>query len=358
MKIRTYVTVILLLALITGAMAAEEIPEFPEEYSGTITIDGKPAPAGTTIVALIDGEVRGTLTTTEAGRFGGSSTYNAKLTVTGYADDIGKTITFTVNGKPVPMTATFGSESETSPGRSHEINLAAKSEGGNTGGGGSGTTSGGGGGSSKDPGSQLVYDPNAPEVHAGHAPLATSPSGVVLESVTVRTADEIGAVTIQEGTTARDRDGNPLGEVTSTTVAPADVPAAPPGTTVVIALSCGPAGATFDPPAVLTYTLSGEEWAKIDGGATPKVMWYNPETEEWQDVPATVDPITRTVTAQVSHFSIYALAWTVPEAATTPAVQETGTTGQEPAPAFPTWALALVVVLIAALVAFLVMRKK
>jgi len=227
------------------------------------------------------------------------------------------------------------------------------------GGGGSGTTSGGG--SSKDPGSQFTYDPSAPEVHTGRVSLTTSPTGVVLESVTVRTADEACAVAIREGTTARDADGNPLGEVTTTRIAPADVPAAPPGTTVAIALSCGPAGATFDPPAVLTYALSGEEWAKIDKGATPKVMWYNPETGKWQDVPATVDPATRTVTAEVSHFSIYALAWAV-SGTTAPETQDTPTPEQEPAgepgAAFPTWALALVVVLVAALAAFLVMRKK
>ena len=179
--------------------------------------------------------------------------------------------------------------------------------------------------------------------------------------MTVRTTDEACAVEIREGTTARDADGNPLGEVTTTRIAPADVPAAPPGTTVAIALSCGPAGATFDPPVTLTYALSGEEWAKIDKGATPKVMWYNPETGKWQDVPATVDPATRTVTAEVSHFSIYALAWAV-SGTTAPETQDTPTpeqeTAGEPGAAFPTWALALVVVLVAALAAFLVMRKK
>ncbi|WP_292393247.1 hypothetical protein [Methanoculleus sp. UBA303] len=240
--------------------------------------------------------------------------------------------------------------------------VATKAPGSSTGdGSGPGTTSGGGGGSSKDPGSQLVYDPSAPEVHTGRVSLTTSPTGVVLESVTIRTADETCAVAIREGTTARDADGNPLGEVTTTRIAPADVPAAPPGTTVAIALSCGPAGATFNPPAVLTYTLSGEEWAKIDKGATPKVMWYNPETGKWQDVPATVDPATRTVTAQISHFSIYALVWTAPETVVAGAegtVTPGGEAAGEPGPVFPTWALALVVVLIAALVAFLVMRRK
>jgi hypothetical protein len=240
--------------------------------------------------------------------------------------------------------------------------VATKVPGSNTGdGSGPGATSGGGGGSSKDPGSQFTYDPGAPEMHIGHAPLATSPTGVVLESVTVRTADETCAVAIREGTTALDRDGNPLGEVTSTKVAPADVPAAPPGTTVAIALNCGPAGATFNPPAVLTYTLSAEEWAKIGEGTIPKVMWYNPEAGEWKDIPATVDPATRTVTAEVSHFSIYALVWTVPETVVAGAegtVTPGGEAAGEPGPGLPVWALALVVVLIAALAAFLVMRKK
>ena len=240
--------------------------------------------------------------------------------------------------------------------------VATKVPGSNTGdGSGPGATSGGGGGSSKDPGSQFTYDPGAPEMHIGHAPLATSPTGVVLESVTVRTADETCAVAIREGTTALDRDGNPLGEVTSTKVAPADVPAAPPGTTVAIALNCGPAGATFNPPAVLTYTLSAEEWAKIGEGTIPKVMWYNPEAGEWKDIPATVDPATRTVTAEVSHFSIYALVWTAPETVVAGAegtVTPGGEAAGERGPALPVWALALVVVLIAALAAFLVMRKK
>jgi len=241
--------------------------------------------------------------------------------------------------------------------------VATKVPGSNTGDN-SGGPSGGSSSSSRDPGSEVKYDPGTPatpEVFSGHAPLTTSTAGVVLESVMVRSDEKKGAVTIFEGTVALDSAGNPLGEVTCREVAPADVPAAPPGTTVAIALNCGPAGATFNPPAVLTYTLSTEEWAKIGEGATPKVMWYNPEAGEWQDVPATVDPATRTVTAEVSHFSIYALVWTVPETVVAGAegtVTPGGEAAGEPGPAFPVWALVLVVVLIAALAAFLVMKKK
>ncbi|NLM29137.1 MAG: hypothetical protein GX216_01715 [Methanomicrobiales archaeon] len=217
--------------------------------------------------------------------------------------------------------------------------------------------SGSSGGPSRDPGSQITYDPDAPEVYIGSAPLTTSPAGVVLESVTLRTADGICAVLIQEGTTALDKDRRSLGEVTGRTIAPADLPAAPPGVTVAVALECGPAGAMFDPPAVLTYTLSADEWAKAGKGARAKVIWYNPETGEWQDIPSTVNVATRTVTAEVSHFSIYALAWTAAEAATPASVDTTPPADQEPGVTFPVWALVIVIVLIAAVVAFLVMRK-
>ena len=128
------------------------------------------------------------------------------------------------------------------------------------------------------------------------------------ESVTVGTGDGAGSLTVGEGTRARDANGNPLGEVTIAR-ATAGLPPVPPGATIGFALDCGPAGATFDPPATLTYTLSEEEWGRIGNSATLRVMWYNPGTGAWQEVPATVDPATRTVTAEVSHFSLFALTW-------------------------------------------------
>jgi uncharacterized membrane protein SpoIIM required for sporulation len=87
-------------------------------------------------------------------------------------------------------------------------------------------------------------------------------------------------------------------------------------------------------------------------------MWYNPESSEWQEIAATVDPATRTVTAEVDHFSIYALAWTVPATTVAAGAEGTGTPAAEPGPALPLWALAVAAVLIAAVVAFLVLRKK
>ena len=67
------------------------------------------------------------------------------------------------------------------------------------------------------------------------------------------------------------------------------------------------------------------------------MIWYNPASKAWQEIPATVDPATRTITAEVSHFSIYALAWTAPAAAE---AQQTGSPGTPtPTGGEPPWLL-------------------
>lgn len=358
MKIRYGIVLILLLGLVAGVSAAGDTPPapvLPHEFYGGVTIGGSPAPAGTVITATIEGAECGSVQTGEDGQYGDTDRrLGGRLDVTGTADQAGATIVFLVNGVAAEETAVFASGAVTALDLSAAGGSTPTPTSSTPGGG------GGGGGSSKDPTSQITYDPDAPavpEVFTGSAPLTTSTAGVVLKPVTVTTEDKVGAVTILEGTVARDRDGNPLGEVTCSKVTLADVPPAPPGTTIAVALRCGPAGATFDPPAILTYTLSTEEWAKIDDGAKLSVMWYNPESGEWQEIAATVDPAARTITAEVEHFSIYALAWTVPDTVAAGA-EGTTTPAGEPGPALPTWALALIVVVVVALAAFFFMKRK
>jgi len=148
------------------------------------------------------------------------------------------------------------------------------------------------------PGSTARLDPSvtgestpasAPTVPVGQVSLPLSETGEVSESVTVRTGDGAGSLTIGKGTVARGGDGNPLGEVTIKRADAAGLPPVPPGTTI---------GATFDPPATLTYTLSGEEWGRIGDLATLRVSGTTPGPGA-----------TRTVTAEVSHFSLFALTW-------------------------------------------------
>ena len=306
-------TLVLLLALAAGAAAAGEgaPPAYPHEFYGSVTIDGAPAPAGTVVTGVIGGRECESVTTTATGEYGSPSRHKAaNLLAWGSAEQAGETITFLVGGRAATETATYTPREVTRL----DLTVAGSGNGDSSG---SGKSGGSGDSSPAAPVSSSTPErPAAPATHVGRAALSTTTTGEVTASTTVRTADGTGTLEIPAGTTARDAAGNPLGEVTVARAA--DVPAAPPGTTVGIALDCGPAGAAFDPPVTLTYTLSTEEWAKI-GGAAPKVMWYDPASKAWQEVPATVDPATRTVTARVPHFSIYALAWAVPETTAVPA---------------------------------------
>jgi hypothetical protein len=71
--------------------------EVPASYYGEITVNGQPAPSGTIIEAVIDGEVRGQIEVTEPGEYGGPAGGDEKLVVNGTEDDVGKTVTFYVS---------------------------------------------------------------------------------------------------------------------------------------------------------------------------------------------------------------------------------------------------------------------
>ncbi|WP_292491888.1 hypothetical protein [Methanoculleus sp. 10] len=338
MKFQHGMTLILLLALATGVSAAEASPPtFPHDFWGSVTIDGAPAPAGITITATIGETTYGSIVTTKAGEYGSSSRYEGgRLVVSATDGHAGETITFLVNGRAARETAPFTPDSTT------RLDLSVA--GGSTPTPGNGGNGGGGGPSGSSP------DPveTSPAVPVGQVSLPLSETGEVSESVTVRTGDGAGLLTVGEGTRARDKDGNPLGEVTMARADAAGLPPAPGGTTIGFALTCGPAGATFDPPATLTYTLSEEEWGRNGDPATLRVMWYNPGTGAWQEVPATVDPATRTVTARVSHFSLFALTWVdaplakataAPAAATPGGETPSGPGSQQPKDGEIPWAL-------------------
>ena len=320
MRFRHATTLILLLALMVGVSAAggDAPPTFPHDFWGGVTIDGSPAPAGTEITALIGDTAYGSIKTTKIGEYGSSSRHEGgRLVVSGTDDQAGETITFLVNGRTARETATF------TPDSTSRLDLSVAEESTPTPAPGG---SGGGRGGRSQGSSSIPVETSAPVTGVGRVSLPLSGTGEVSAPVTVRTTDGVGSLTIGKGTLAHDKNGDPLDEVTVASVGAAGIPQAPPGTTIGFALDCGPAGATFDPPAALTYTLSEEEWAKIVDLSTLRVMWYNPGTNEWQEVSATVDPATRTMTAQVSHFSLFALTW----ATASPAEATTGPVGTAP----------------------------
>ena len=94
--------------------------------------------------------------------------------------------------------------------------------------------------------------------------------------------------------------------LTTLTVFPmANPPAPPAGNALVMAYSFGPDGATFNPE--LTITLKYDP-ASLPPNVAEKdlyVAYY--DGTSWQNLATTVDPVTKTLTAKISHFSTYAV---------------------------------------------------
>jgi len=104
----------------------------------------------------------------------------------------------------------------------------------------------------------------------------------------------------------------------------AATPEPPAGSRVIEAYAFGPDNTAFSPAATVTL--------KYDPAGLPADVQESNlylallENSNWTEVPCTVDPVAKTVTAQVSHFSTYALLGRVtatPAAPATPVAPET-----------------------------------
>ena len=166
-------------------------------------------------------------------------------------------------------------------------------------------------------------EPPAPPPEPAVAPLAdvVDPSGVFTEPFTHESEDGKVEIAVDTGTTGTTATGEPLSEITITRVAdPPDPPAS--AESIGLTYDLGPTGATFDPPLTLTFTYSA---ARIPSGAGPEsltIAYYDEDTGTWIELGAediTVDPVTNTITARVSHFTYFTVI-----AFTEPAVFEVG----------------------------------
>jgi len=101
-----FVTVACAVACVTVALpgvAAQDDPGEPVNIYGSVADEtGTPAPVGTTINAVVDGEVEDSLTVDDAGSFGGPDAFAERLVVNTGA---GETVTFTVAGVAGPTAA-------------------------------------------------------------------------------------------------------------------------------------------------------------------------------------------------------------------------------------------------------------
>ena len=183
----------------------------------------------------------------------------------------------------------------------------------------------------------------------------TNSAGIVQNGMIVSATDGLSSVSIAKGVKALDANGQPLGSVTIRTTT--DVPSS--GSSAFSfaghAVEMGPAGATFSPAIPLTFKLTEEEWNNLEAGESFAIKWYNPALGEWEDIPTSVNPYTRTVTGKISHFSTFALFKQIIETPTTPPVTQTTAPAETPVPGdtttggFP-WVWVVVVIVLIALI--------
>jgi hypothetical protein len=314
----THLIIFSLTVLLIAAVAAA--PPLPCEFSGTVAINGQPAPAGTVISAVINGNESGTITIPDAGVFGGSDTFAERLVVSGGEEDAGQIITFLIDGDEADQTAVF------SPGTSSVIALTVRHD----------TPAitpapadpsatatpltpaAGGGGAS--PAATATPSPAGPaEEYISSAPLTITAEGIVDSSIVVNAEDRGCSLCVEEGTHACDRNGNPLTSVEIVPVNDALVAETPVASASVLpghAYACEPSGATFEPSAELRFYLDEQEWdAYVPDDLI--VCVYREETGEWENIPFRTDEKNRAVRADVTHFSLFALFTGVSDAAAT-----------------------------------------
>ena len=144
-----------------------------------------------------------------------------------------------------------------------------------------------------------------------------SSEGVLNQDVTsARSPCNLGLLTIYKGTKILSRSGAPIFILVMTSMA--DPPQPPQGFTFVgCVCQCRPEGATFELPATLTLTYDP---ALLPEGVNEEnlvIAMYDEETGQWVILDSTVDPDAHTITAQVSHFTAFAiLVGTAPAAFT------------------------------------------
>jgi hypothetical protein len=144
--------------------------------------------------------------------------------------------------------------------------------------------------------------------------------GVFTETVTAISQDNHVSVTIPINTKGYtiDNNGNqvPISEIT---IEPSN---APTGANTINVLGqiydLGPSGAHFEPPITLTFTYDP---SKLLPGETPVITYWDTATGKWVEIKGgVIDPITGTITVQLSHFTVFAVQMVATPPATTPAV--------------------------------------
>ena len=154
--------------------------------------------------------------------------------------------------------------------------------------------------------------------HPGGRPTVTTNVPVDSEgkvTTTTTLSTEKATLTIPVGIIVKDAEGNPL----ATSITMQSSPSTAETVGAIAAYDFGPSGTTFSEPIDLVIEYDP---ADVPTGAELEVKMYDGTAKAWIDLPTTVDTVTHTATAKVSHFTIFAL-FAAPPAVVTPTAAPT-----------------------------------
>lgn len=281
----------LLLSISSGLVGADfPVPVLPHAFYGNVLINEDPAPVETKVEAKgtgVTATIGNPIYTGVEGKYGTSGATGDKLVIQGDETLVdGTTITFYVNDVSTEQTYTWQSGNITELNLSVIIPVPV-------------TTGGGGGG-----GGGVTLGTN---VLGSATSFSITTDGRVYRTIVLTSPDGKLTITIPMNTIARNHLGNPL---TSLTVdVDPDPPCPVPEDERIIGLAYDfqPDGATFNPPILVTFAYDPDE---IPEGVLEEellIAFCDEDSLEWILVPAVVNADNNTITAEISHFTTYAI---------------------------------------------------
>ncbi|HWQ67921.1 MAG TPA: hypothetical protein VN372_13765 [Methanospirillum sp.] len=289
--------IIVLLTTHAGA-----VPPLPAEFYGNVFLDGKPAPVGTSIMALINGVEKGSIQTSVEGFYGGPALFDTRLKVNVSEEEYKPgdlTVTFVINGQQSLVTADF------EPGSSKQLDLAI----------GAGASPGG----SLQTGAQptAIFTPSITQNPESRIPSGPSDSGSTSSTVSYgldqpkifKSEDGLAEISFSSGTMLFSPDGQFLNAVGIRAMSISGLPPFPVNNSLQFtgyAYQVIPEGTYFNPKGTLTIRPPPDRaYAIISAG--PVIYEFLPQTASWEPVETISNMFTNEIKGDIFEAGIYGL---------------------------------------------------
>lgn len=295
MKTRYTLILILVIALCASAVSmvlAQQPPPLPHAFYGALKdVNGKPAPVGTVVVAIVNGAESGRIRTFEEGKYGSEEPGKPKLIVQGYVAN-GSEITFFANGIQTNETAYFIS------GEVTQLNLSIATQWA----------------SEEVPPTNVIVNATVSTTTGVVTTILPPPQDQPPETRVNVSIDLTTNVDISNQTvTVIEYTIPPVGTQDPSTFGLL-------GVGRYISIESTITAAEISKVIIRIYYTDGEIAATGINENLLRLYWWNPATSAWEVVtPGGVDTVENYVWGETTHFSVFALLATVPVISPTPA---------------------------------------